>query len=143
MRKADPKNVNISSVGTEGVKAWQNAATNCKTKRDRKELWDSFFDAAIREDCWEDVRIVCNIQPLQYHTHVLTMYQAVIKYRAEGSASDKTTYYTQILAQQLSGDQKAQAAALKGVTDMSAQIQLSVALKQMKDAFERPAVRWF
>jgi hypothetical protein len=75
--------------------------------------------------------------------HALTRYQAVIKYRAEGSASDKTTYYTQILAQQLSGDQKIEAATLKGVTDMSAQIQLSVALKQMKDAFERPAVRRF
>jgi N-terminal acetyltransferase B complex non-catalytic subunit len=69
------------------------------------------------------------------------MYQAVIKYRTEASASDKTTYYTQILAQQLSGDQKSEVANLKGVTDMSAKIQLSVALKQMKDAFERSPVR--
>jgi N-terminal acetyltransferase B complex non-catalytic subunit len=66
-RKADPKNLTVSSVGTEGVKAWQNAAANCKTKRDRKELWDSFFDAAIREDCWEDVRIVCDTQSLPSH----------------------------------------------------------------------------
>jgi N-terminal acetyltransferase B complex non-catalytic subunit len=68
------------------------------------------------------------------------MCQAVVKYRAEASASDKTTYYTQILAQQLSGEQKIEAATLRGVPDMSAQIQLSVALKQMKTAYERPPV---
>ena len=66
--------------------------------------------------------------------------QAIVKYRAEGASSDKVTYYTQIFAQQMSAEQKIRASQASGVADRMAEIQLGVALKQMKDAYERPEV---
>jgi N-terminal acetyltransferase B complex non-catalytic subunit len=50
------------------------------------------------------------------------------------------TYYTQIFAQQMSAEQKIRTSQATGVADRMAEIQLGVALKQMKDAFERPEV---
>jgi N-terminal acetyltransferase B complex non-catalytic subunit len=67
--------------------------------------------------------------------------QAIVKYRAEGASSDKLTYYTQIFAQQMSAEQKIHASQATGIADRMAEIQLGVALKQMKDAFERPEVK--
>jgi len=58
----------------------------------------------------------------------------------EGAASDKLTYYTQIFAQQMSAEQKIRASQITGVADRMAEIQLGVALKQMRDAYERPEV---
>ncbi|KAH6612687.1 tRNA synthetases class I (M)-domain-containing protein [Boeremia exigua] len=62
---------------------------------------------------------------------------AIVKYRVEGASSDKLTYYTQIFAQQMSAEQKIQTSQITGVADRMAEIQLGVALKQMKDAYER------
>ena len=66
--------------------------------------------------------------------------QAIVKYRAEAASTDKISYYTQIFAQQMSAEQKIQAGKVAGVADRMAEIQLAVALKQMKDAYERPEV---
>ncbi|XPT02151.1 hypothetical protein M3J09_011273 [Ascochyta lentis] len=118
--RSNPKLEHISSVGNEGVKAWQNAAALKTTKKGRKDLWDGLFTTAMRQGCWEDVRT------------------AIVKYRAEGASSDKLTYYTQIFAQQMSAEQKIRASQVTGVADRMAEIQLGVALKQMKDAYERP-----
>ena len=63
-----------------------------------------------------------------------------MKYRAEAASTDKVSYYTQIFAQQMSAEQKLQAGKAAGVADRMAEIQLAVALKQMKDAYERPEV---
>ncbi len=63
-----------------------------------------------------------------------------MKYRVEGASSDKLTYYTQIFAQQMSAEQKIRASEIMGIADRMAEIQLGVALKQMKDAYERPEV---
>ena len=65
-----------------------------------------------------------------------------MKYRAEGPSSDKLTYYTQIFAQQMSAEQKIRISQVTGDVDRMAEIQLGVALKQMKDAFERPEVEF-
>lgn len=66
--------------------------------------------------------------------------KAIVKYRAEAASSDKLTYYTQIFAQQMSAEQKIRASQATGIADRMAEIQLGVALKQMKDAYERPEV---
>lgn len=63
-----------------------------------------------------------------------------MKYRAEAASTDKVSYYTQIFAQQMSAEQKIRAGKATGVADRMAEIQLAVALKQMKDAYERPEV---
>ena len=55
---------NISSIGTEFLKPWQNAAKALGRKHDRLELWDALFNAAMREDCWEDVRFVRRPNPI-------------------------------------------------------------------------------
>ncbi|KAF2630728.1 hypothetical protein BU25DRAFT_446337 [Macroventuria anomochaeta] len=118
--RSNPQLDRISTVGNEGVKAWQNAAGLKTTKKDRKDIWNALFTTAMRHGCWDDVRT------------------AIVKYRAEGASSDKLTYYTQIFAQQMSAEQKIRASQATGVADRMAEIQLGVALKQMKDAYERP-----
>jgi N-terminal acetyltransferase B complex non-catalytic subunit len=59
--RSNPKLDSISTVGNEGVKAWQNAAALKATKKDRKNLWDDFFTAAMRHGCWDDARTVCRV----------------------------------------------------------------------------------
>lgn len=56
--RSNPKLDHVSSVGNEGVKAWQNAAALKTTKKDRKDLWNALFTTAMRQGCWEDVRTV-------------------------------------------------------------------------------------
>ena len=48
----------LSSIGTELLKPWQHAAKSLDRRNDRLHLWDSLFNTAMREDCWEDVRFV-------------------------------------------------------------------------------------
>ncbi|KAF3038778.1 methionyl-tRNA synthetase [Didymella heteroderae] len=118
--RSNPKLASVGTVGNEGVKAWQNSAALKTTKKDRKNLWDDFFTAAMRNGCWDDART------------------AIVKYRAEAASADKISYYTQIFAQQMSAEQKIQTGKATGAVDRMAEIQLAVALKQMKDAYERP-----
>ena len=56
--KSNPKLDRISSVGNEGVKAFQDAAALKTTKKDRKDVWNALFTTAMRQGCWEDVRTV-------------------------------------------------------------------------------------
>jgi N-terminal acetyltransferase B complex non-catalytic subunit len=57
--RTNPKLGHVSSVGNEGIKAWQGAASLKTTKKDRKDVWDALFTTAMRQGCWEDVRTVC------------------------------------------------------------------------------------
>lgn len=56
--RSNPKLASVGTVGNEGVKAWHNAAAIKSTKKDRKNLWDDFFTAAMRNGCWDDARTV-------------------------------------------------------------------------------------
>ncbi|KAJ8107724.1 hypothetical protein OPT61_g8672 [Boeremia exigua] len=118
--RSNSKLNHINTVGNEGIKAWQNAAGLKTSKKGRKDVWDALFTTAMRQGCWDDVRT------------------AIVKYKVEGASSDKLTYYTQIFAQQMSAEQKIRASQIMGVPDRMAEIQMGVALKQMKDAYERP-----
>jgi hypothetical protein len=62
--------------------------------------------------------------------------QAVVQANKEGPAAKKVAYYSFILANQLSAEDRIKVSKLSGKADMSSQIQLSVALQKMKDAFE-------
>ncbi|CAO2648943.1 Nn.00g098920.m01.CDS01 [Neocucurbitaria sp. VM-36] len=106
---------NISSIGTEFLKPWQNAAKALGRKHDRLELWDALFNAAMREDCWEDVRF------------------AVVNYNKEGSPSKKLAHYTHILTVQLAAEQKHK--QLNKDAQM-ALIQFAIARKLMTQAYE-------
>lgn len=57
--RSNSKLDHINTVGNEGLKAWQNAASLKSTKKDRKDLWDGLFTTAMRQGCWDDVRTVC------------------------------------------------------------------------------------
>jgi N-terminal acetyltransferase B complex non-catalytic subunit len=48
----------VNSIGNAALGTWQSAAKNMKRKLDRIALWDLLFYTAMREDCWEDVRLV-------------------------------------------------------------------------------------
>lgn len=56
--RSHPKLNSIGTVGNEGVKAWQNAAALKTSKKDRKNVWDDLFTAAMRHGCWDDARTV-------------------------------------------------------------------------------------
>ena len=62
--------------------------------------------------------------------------QAVVQANKEGPAAKKVTYYSFILANQLSAEHQMKLGKSSGTTSMSCQIQFSVALQKMKDAFE-------
>jgi N-terminal acetyltransferase B complex non-catalytic subunit len=71
--RSNPKLASVGTVGIEGVKAWQSAAALKTTKKDRKNLWDDFFTAAMRNGCWDDARTVrshlaCVLVMLNYDT---------------------------------------------------------------------------
>jgi N-terminal acetyltransferase B complex non-catalytic subunit len=56
--RSNPKLGQISTVGNEALKAWQNAAGLKTTKKDRKDIWNALFTTAMRQGCWDDVRTV-------------------------------------------------------------------------------------
>ncbi|CAI6341606.1 unnamed protein product [Periconia digitata] len=108
----------LASIGELGLKAWQNAAKALPTQAQRLSLWSELFISAMQEECWEDVRI------------------AVVHANKEGPKSKKTVYYTSILSNQLAAERKIEASKKSGKADPSSQIQLMIALKQMKEAFD-------
>ena len=58
-RRFDPRSaLTLGSVGDRGLDAWQNAAKSLSSRNARLELWSELFVAAMRQDCWEDVRFV-------------------------------------------------------------------------------------
>ncbi|KAH7391804.1 N-acetyltransferase B complex non catalytic subunit-domain-containing protein [Pyrenochaeta sp. MPI-SDFR-AT-0127] len=114
-RRSVPGALSISSVGVDLLKPWQNAAKALDRKSDRLELWDTLFNTAMREDCWEDVRF------------------AVVNYNKEGAPSKKLAHYTLILTVQLAAEQKH---AQSNHADQMAQIQYGLARKLMKQAYD-------
>ncbi|PVI00260.1 hypothetical protein DM02DRAFT_593085 [Periconia macrospinosa] len=120
LRRRNPHSVTLASVGELGLKAWQNAAKALPTHPQRLDLWSELFISAMQEDCWEDVRI------------------AIVHANKEGPKSKKTIYYTSILANQLAAEKKIEASKASGKPDPSSQIQFMIALKQMKEAFDKP-----
>jgi hypothetical protein len=47
------------SAGTKIRDAWLDAAKSLPSKKARLALWSDFFVTALREECWEDVALVC------------------------------------------------------------------------------------
>jgi N-terminal acetyltransferase B complex non-catalytic subunit len=59
LRRSDGgKGLRINSVGTVALGCWQLTAKSQASKTDRMKVWDTLFHTAMREDCWEDVRVV-------------------------------------------------------------------------------------
>ncbi|KAF2684778.1 hypothetical protein K458DRAFT_26708 [Lentithecium fluviatile CBS 122367] len=108
----------LGTVGELGLKIWQNAAKMLSNRTARLELWSELFVAAMRQDCWEDVRF------------------AIVQANKESPASKKTAYYSFILANQLAAEHKIKIGGAGAIPDMSYKIQLGVAHQKMKDAFE-------
>jgi len=53
------RNLNvISSMGDENSKVWQSAAKTLVRKQDREDLWSGLAKVTLREECWEDFRLV-------------------------------------------------------------------------------------
>lgn len=126
----------LSSVGGEGLKAWQNAAKVLPNRRAKLNLWSELLTNAMKQECWEDVRFVCR-STLDYATYTHNL-QAILQVRKEGpnTQSEKASYYYLILSNQLSGEQKNEVSKESGKPDMSSQIQFTLALRQIKDAYD-------
>ncbi|KAL1591574.1 hypothetical protein SLS60_011824 [Paraconiothyrium brasiliense] len=127
-RQSDPKCLPLSSVGAEGLKAWQNAAKALPNRKAKLKLWSDLFVVSMREECWEDVR------------------WATMQANKEGtdSKSRKAIYYSLILANQLGGERRAELAKEADKIDPSTRIQLTIALRQMEEAYgnsTKPTVR--
>jgi N-terminal acetyltransferase B complex non-catalytic subunit len=58
LRRSDGKGLRTNTVGTVALGCWQSTAKSLASKTDRMALWDTLFHTAMREDCWEDVRVV-------------------------------------------------------------------------------------
>ncbi|KAF9730806.1 hypothetical protein PMIN01_11675 [Paraphaeosphaeria minitans] len=118
-RQINPSVSTPSSVGAEGLKAWQNAAKSLSNRRAKLTLWSDLFIVAMKEECWEDARLAT----MQANKEGIDP-----KYR-------KALYYSLILAYQLAGERKAEVLRKTGKIDQGVQIQLTLAQRQMKDAY--------
>jgi N-terminal acetyltransferase B complex non-catalytic subunit len=59
LRRGDGGNgLRTNTVGKVALGCWQLTAKSQASKTDRMKLWDTLFHTAMREDCWEDVRVV-------------------------------------------------------------------------------------
>jgi N-terminal acetyltransferase B complex non-catalytic subunit len=54
----------INTAGKGVQQAWQSATKGAKSKIEQGDLWNAFFDVAVQEDCWEDVRFVSLSLPI-------------------------------------------------------------------------------
>ncbi|KAJ4300904.1 hypothetical protein N0V90_002992 [Kalmusia sp. IMI 367209] len=119
-QKVETLHPHQSSVGTEGLKAWQNAAKVLATRRAKMKLWSDLFVTAMRVDCWEDARY------------------AIVQANKEGpdSKSKKAVYYALVLANQLAAEKKVEASRVLGKVDPGSKIQFTLALRQIKDAYD-------
>ncbi|KAJ4344407.1 uncharacterized protein N0V89_012149 [Didymosphaeria variabile] len=118
-RQSDPNCLTLSSVGAEGLKAWQNAAKALPNRKAKLKLWSDLFVVSMKDECWEDVR------------------WATMQANKESpeSKSRKAIYYSLILANQLGGERRAEKAKEADKVDPSAHIQLTIALRQMSEAY--------
>jgi N-terminal acetyltransferase B complex non-catalytic subunit len=55
------ENPAVNSIGTSALGTWQRTAKNMQRKLDRVAMWDLLFYTAVQQDCWEDVRFVCEL----------------------------------------------------------------------------------
>ncbi|KAL5382626.1 hypothetical protein DPSP01_006461 [Paraphaeosphaeria sporulosa] len=119
-RQINPSFSTLSSVGAEGLKAWQNAAKSLSNRKAKLKLWSELFIVAMKEECWEDARLAT----MQANKEGIDP-----KYR-------KNLYYSLILVYQLAGERKADVSHKTGKIDQGVQIQLTLAQRQMKDAYD-------
>ncbi|KAF2832109.1 hypothetical protein CC86DRAFT_312914 [Ophiobolus disseminans] len=102
------------SVGVTAIECWQATAKTLRRRDDRMTLWNTLFRTALDEDLWEDVRF------------------AVVNYNKEGPSDKKQAQYSLILATQLAAEARL---GVIGHGDQMAQLQMSIALKLMKQAY--------
>ncbi|KAF2109051.1 N-acetyltransferase B complex non catalytic subunit-domain-containing protein [Lophiotrema nucula] len=107
----------IASVGNECIQAWQNAAKTCRTPKDRFEVWNALFVAALREDCWEDVRY------------------AIQQASQEKPKNEKTVKFALILANQLAADKAEADLDPAQPPSITAKLQRTVAYSWLKKAW--------
>ncbi|KAF1965768.1 hypothetical protein BU23DRAFT_603998 [Bimuria novae-zelandiae CBS 107.79] len=119
IRQQHPGALAQVSVGTEALKAWQNAAKALSRRKAKLDLWSALFVAAMKEECWEDAKL------------------ATVQANKEGveSTFKKSMYYSRILASQLGAEQKIEIAKKANHDDPGSQIQLTVTLRQMQEAY--------
>ncbi|KAF2265685.1 hypothetical protein CC78DRAFT_184270 [Lojkania enalia] len=115
-RRYDPSVACLTSIGTEGLKTWQNAAKTLQSRKARLDLWSELFICAMKEDCWEDVRY------------------ALQQASQERPQAKKTISFALILANQLAAE-KVEAAS-SSIPSMNVQIQKAFAYKMVKKAYE-------
>jgi hypothetical protein len=48
----------MNTAGQKFQQAWQSVTKAVKSKAEQEDLWLAFFNVALEEDCWEDVRFV-------------------------------------------------------------------------------------
>lgn len=57
-RQVHPDDLTLVSVGAEALKAWQNGAKALPHRKAKLQLWSALFTAAMKEECWEDAKLV-------------------------------------------------------------------------------------
>ncbi|KAF2657307.1 hypothetical protein K491DRAFT_714526 [Lophiostoma macrostomum CBS 122681] len=82
-RRIKPTLENRPSAGGIVQKTWQHTAKSLPNRKARLDLWSSFFVSAMREECWDDVRV------------------ALIQARQDGYKSNKRVVFAQIFANQM------------------------------------------
>ncbi|KAF2441371.1 hypothetical protein P171DRAFT_488923 [Karstenula rhodostoma CBS 690.94] len=119
-RQLDPNVSTLSTVGAEGLKAWKNAAKFLPNRKAKLKLWSDLFVVAMKEECWEDARL------------------ATVQANKEGVDPKyrRALYYSSILIHQLGGERKAEISKGTEEIDKGIQIQLTLAQRQMKDAYD-------
>jgi N-terminal acetyltransferase B complex non-catalytic subunit len=58
LRRREPELAICPTAGYGVQNTWQDAAKSLPSRKARLDLWSSFFVTAMREGCWDDVRIV-------------------------------------------------------------------------------------
>jgi N-terminal acetyltransferase B complex non-catalytic subunit len=119
-RTSQEQPMTMNTAGQKFQQAWQSVTKAVKSKAEQEDLWLAFFNVALEEDCWEDVRFVS----LSLHVNKFVV------------RDKKQSHFALLLATQLAAEQKS---AIGGEEQMS-QLQYSVALQKMKQAYEAPPV---
>lgn len=57
-RTIQGQSTTINTAGQKVQQAWQSVTKVVKTRAEQANVWHAFFDVALEEDCWEDVRFV-------------------------------------------------------------------------------------
>jgi hypothetical protein len=57
-RTSQEQPMTMNTAGQKFQQAWQSVTKAVKSKAEQEDLWLAFFNVALEEDCWEDVRFV-------------------------------------------------------------------------------------